>query len=110
MPEKCTEPCSDLTKLEQQVADLQKQHREDHAELRDRLIQLEKEEAVQQVQYKTILEKLELMDAKHDRHAAKLESLEAKPAKHWDGLVKSIVSSVVGAVVGFMMASIGLVK
>ena len=42
MPEKCVEACADLTRLEQQVKDMQKQNGEDHKELRSRLAEIEK--------------------------------------------------------------------
>lgn len=90
MPEKCNEPCPDLTRLEQQLKDLQTQNGNDHKEMRDRLTQLEKEEAVQVVQYKTILDKL-------DSLTEKVGALEAKPAKRWESLVGCALSALVGA-------------
>lgn len=101
MPEKCMEPCADLTRLEQQVKDLQKQNGEDHKELRDRLTQLEKEEAVQLVQYKTILDKL-------DGLTEKVEALEAKPGKRWESVVEKAVWAVCAAVIAFLLGRVGL--
>ncbi len=101
MPEKCAEPCADLARLEQQVKDLQKQNGDDHKEMRERLTQLEKEEAVQLVQYKTILDKL-------DGLTEKVEALEAKPGKRWDGIVEKAVWAVVAAVIAYMLARVGL--
>ncbi len=101
MPEKCTEPCADLARLEQQVKDLQKQNGDDHKEMRERLTQLEKEEAVQLVQYKTILDKL-------DGLTEKVEALEAKPGKRWDGIVEKAIWAVVAAVIAFLLARFGL--
>ena len=95
MPEKCAEPCADLARLEQQVKDLQKQNGDDHKEMRERLTQLEKEEAVQLVQYKTILDKLDGLT-------------EAKPGKRWDGIVEKAVWAVVAAVIAYMLARVGL--
>ena len=101
MPEKCQEPCADLARLEQQVKDMQKQNGEDHKEIRDRLTQLEKEEAVQLVQYRTILDKLDTL-------AAKVEALEAKPGKRWESIVEKAIWAVAAAVIAFLMARIGL--
>lgn len=101
MPEKCAEPCADLARLEQQVKDLQKQNGDDHKEMRERLTQLEKEEAVQLVQYKTILDKL-------DGLTEKVEALEAKPGKRWDGIVEKAIWAVVAAVIAFLLARFGL--
>ena len=108
MPEKCSEPCMDLTRLEQQVKDLQKQNGEDHKEIRDRLAQLEKEDAVQLVQYKTILDKLDGLTQKHDSLNAKLEALEAKPGKRWESVVEKALWAVCAAVIAFLLGRIGL--
>lgn len=101
MSEKCVEPCADLTRLEQQVKDLQKQNGADHKEIRDRLTQLEKEEAVQMVQYKTILDKL-------DDLTEKVDAIEAKPGKRWEGLVEKAVWAVAAAVIAFLLGRVGL--
>ena len=101
MPEKCTEACPDLTRLEQQVKDLQKQNGADHKEIRDRLTSLEKEEAVQAVQYRTILDKL-------DGLTEKVENLESKPGKRWESIVEKAIWAVAAAVIAFLLARIGL--
>lgn len=108
MPEKCNEPCVDMTRMEQQVKDLQKQNGEDHREIRDRLAQLEKEDAVQLVQYRTILDKLDGLTQKHDCLNAKLEALEAKPGKRWEGIVEKAVWALCAAVIAFLLGKIGL--
>lgn len=101
MPEKCTEVCPDLTRLEQQLKDLQKQNGADHKEIRDRLTILEKEEAVQAVQYRTILDKL-------DGLTEKVENLESKPGKRWESIVEKAIWAVCAAVIAFLLARIGL--
>ena len=101
MPEKCTEACPDLTRLEQQLKDLQKQNGADHKEIRDRLTSLEKEEAVQAVQYRTILDKL-------DGLTEKVENLESKPGKRWVSIVEKAIWAVAAAVIAFLLARIGL--
>lgn len=101
MPEKCAEPCADLARLEQQVKDLQGRNGDDHKEIRDRLTQLEKEEAVQLVQYKTILDKL-------DSLASKVDALEAKPGKRWESVVEKAIWAVCAAVIAFLLGRVGL--
>lgn len=101
MPENCKDSCADLARLEQQVKDLQKQNGDDHKEIRDRLTSLEKEEAVQLVQYKTILDKL-------DGLTEKVDALESKPAKRWEGLVEKAVWAVCAAVIAFLLGRVGL--
>lgn len=108
MPEKCTEPCPDLMRLEQQVKDLQKQNGEDHKELRDRLGKVELTNAIQNERYDAILEKLDLLSNKHDALNAKLEALEAKPGKRWESIVEKAILAVTAAVIAFLLGKVGL--
>ena len=101
MPEKCQEPCADVARLEQQLRELQKQNGEDHKELRDRLAVVEKDDAVQKEQYKTILDKL-------DNLTTKVDQLEAKPGKRWESVVDKAVWAVCAAVIAFLLGRIGL--
>ena len=108
MPEKCAEACADLTRLEQQVKDMQKQNGEDHKELRERLAEIEKQDAVQFEQYRTILDKLDGLTKKHDALNAKLAELEAKPAKRWENMVEKVIGAVVLAVIAYLLGKAGL--
>ena len=101
MPEKCTESCPDLARLEQRLDDMQKRNGEDHREIRDRLSQVEKDDAVQKEQYKTILDKLDTL-------TVKVEQLEAKPGKHWESIVEKAVWAVCAAVIAFLLGRVGL--
>lgn len=38
----------------------------------------------------------------------KVDALEMKPAKRWDGLVEKLIWGVVGAVLAFLLAQIGI--
>lgn len=101
-------------------------HSETHQKLFDRLNKVETENAVQGAQFAAIMEKLDRMDVKHDRlvdkmdslestvsrqeqtlnelnergknNQARLDALEAKPGKRWDGMVEKFIAGVVGAV------------
>lgn len=42
------------------------------------------------------------------RLEGKVDVLETKPAKRWDGLVDKLVWGIVGAVLAFMLAQIGI--
>ncbi|WP_295761887.1 hypothetical protein [uncultured Oscillibacter sp.] len=101
MNERCAEPCADLVRLERQVEDLQRQNGEGHKELRDRLSRVETINAVQNTQYDAIMEKLDTL-------AHKVDALEAKPARRWDGLVERAVWAVCAAAVALLLAEAGL--
>ena len=38
----------------------------------------------------------------------KVDTLESKPAKRWDGLVNNALAVIVAAIIGFVLAAIGL--
>ncbi len=101
MPEKCTEPCPELQRLEQQVEEFQAQNSSTHREMFQRLNALEKSDAVQEAQYKTILDKLDTL-------TAKVEELESKPAKRWESMVEKAIWAVCAAVIAFLLARVGL--
>lgn len=48
--------------------------------------------------------KLDFMVEKIDKLDSKVETLEQKPAKRWDGLVTAIVTALAGAIIGWLMA------
>ena len=87
--------------LEGQLAEYQAQNSARHTEIFGRLNALEKSEAVQEVHYNAIMDKL-------DNLTSKVCNLEQKPAKRWEALVGDVIKLVVAAVVGFFLARAGL--
>lgn len=53
-------------------------------------------------------EKLTTMNTNLDVLSHKVDELEDKPAKRWDGLVDKIIAVVAGAVIGALLAQYGL--
>jgi len=118
--------------LEGDLNELRKQNAASHERLFDRLGELERQEGIQGEQYKNIIDKLgnlttNISEMKADNKEIisqlpslthKVETLEQlsedvaelkeKPAKKWDGMTEKIISIVVSAVVGFLLAKIGL--
>lgn len=135
MPDNCTNNCI-LTGRVEKLEKLNEQNGETHRRIFDRLSDVEKTNAVQNAQYGAIMEKLEHMDKKSDALSARLESiektsisqaqclnelnergksnkarldaLEAKPGKRWDGLVEKAIWAVAAAVIAFLLARMGL--
>jgi len=101
MPEKCSEPCPELERLSSRLDEFQAQNSGTHREIFARMNKLERQEAVQEVQYSTILEKLDSLEGKVD-------SLEAKPGKRWEEIVKTVITVAATAVVTFLLARVGL--
>jgi len=101
MPEKCNGPCAELEQLTTRVSELQAQNSDTHREIFSRLNSLERQEAVQEVQYTTILEKL-------DSLSGKVDALEAKPGKRWESIVEKVIWAVCAAVIAFLLARLGL--
>jgi len=101
MPEKCNEPCPELERLSSRLNELQTQNSDTHREIFARMNKLERQEAVQEVQYSTILEKL-------DDLSGKVDNLEAKPGKRWEAIVDKVIWAVCAAVIAFLLARVGL--
>lgn len=108
MPEKCIldpeRDCLGLMKareLEKDVNELRKQNSSSQERIFDRLGELEKQEGIQLVQYEHIMEKL-------DQLAGDVKELKAKPGKRWEGIVEKAIGILVAAVLGFMLARLGL--
>lgn len=108
MSEKCIldpgRDCYGLRKaleIETELKDHVKHNTESHERFFNRLEALEKQEGIQIVQYEHIMEKL-------DKLATDVAELKSKPAKRWEGIIEKIISVLVAAIVGFMLARIGL--
>ena len=108
MGEKCiidpARDCLGLAKaemLEKQVDEYRRQARETHAQLFDRIRELEKADAARDEQYKQIMEKL-------DQLLAWQNAQQNKPQTFMDDLKGKIIWTVVGAIITFILARIGL--
>lgn len=108
MDEKCVlEPqqnCLGMEKarmLEKQVEEYRRQARETHTQLFARIRDLEKTDAARDEQYKQIMEKL-------DRLLSWQEEQQARPARRWEAVTEKVILAIVAAVVGFILAQIGL--
>ena len=87
--------------LEKQMDQWRSQSRESHQEIFRRLNDLEKSETARDIQYTSIMEKL-------DKLVAWQEDQKAKPAKRWDTIMEKTVWAVLAAVIAFILARIGL--
>lgn len=130
--EKLNNIINKVSDLEKDVGELRRQNSASHERLFDRVGALEKEEGVQQEQYKYIIEKLASISdnlvtmqkqtsesiGKIEPLVQKMESVEKlgeeidelkeKPAKQWDNLTKSIIGIIIAAIMGLVLAKIGL--
>ena len=82
MPE-CKEACPQLDKLSQEVRELREQNSEAHTEFYNRLHDVELMNAVQNERHKSTMGKLDEISEKQDALGAKIDLIEAKPAKRW---------------------------
>ena len=87
--------------LEAQMKEWREAARKTHKELYDRTRDLEKSDAKREEQYETIIEKLDdLLSWKKDEQAA--------PGERWKAIVDKVIMLVLGAVVAFALAKVGL--
>lgn len=109
MQEKCLDECPALTRLEQQMNDLQKQNGDDHKEIRERLSKVEITNAVQNEKYDTIMVKLNKdIPQKIDEITQSVRSLELKPGKRWDGIVEKAIWAIAAAIIAYFLTKAGI--
>ena len=108
MPENCNPKDCPLTSRVEALERENQRNTKTHEEIFRRLNEVEKDNAVQEAHYTAILEKLDTLSTKHDTLNAKLEALEAKPGKRWEGLADKAIWAVVAAVIAFLLGRIGL--
>lgn len=115
MPDKClvdpTRDCMGLAKAEslerkleavdRKMEAMEQRNSDSHQEVFQRLNNVEKENAVMDARYETIIRKL-------DELTVKVEALESKPAKRWDGLMEKALWAVAAAVIAFLLAQLGI--
>ena len=53
-------------------------------------------------------EQLKTMNDNVNELTEKVDTLEAKPAKRWDSMVEKIFITIAGALIGFILAQIGI--
>lgn len=87
--------------LEKQMTELRQQSRGTHQEIFRRLNDLEKSETARDVQYTSIMEKL-------DKLVIWQEAQQEKPAKRWDAVLEKAIMIVLAAILGAILAKIGL--
>lgn len=113
-----------------------KAHSGTHKEMFDRIRHLETENAVQNANYKAITDMLGKMDEKNDKLVKKVESIEkcvaaqlqtindmnergkenkkrldaieAKPGKRWDGIVDKALWLIVGGLISLLLIKMGV--
>lgn len=126
MPEnRCNEPCANLLKLEQELSDMKRKNGDDHREMRDRIAKIELADAIQGEQFRSIIDKIEMLTESHNKMLEKMEilamasqktdglnervtAIESKPGKRWEAVVEKVILLIVAAVVCTLLAMVGL--
>ena len=101
MPENCNPNECPLSLRVEALERANEQHSDTHKEMFDRLRALEKENAVQNANYKAI-------EAKLDELTVMVKNLTEKPAKRWDSFGDKILWFLVEAVLIVAAVKIGL--
>lgn len=101
MPDKCTEPCAEVVRLERELDKFQAQNSDTHKEIFRRLNGLEQAEAAQEQHFSTVNEKL-------DKLLKWQENQLEKPSRRWEGIVEKAIWAVCAAVIAFLLGRVGL--
>lgn len=104
----CVQNCpltARVDNIESQLDEFQTQNGSSHKDIYNRLGALERSEAVQEVHYAAIMNKLDKdIPAQINGLSAKIDTLERKPAKRWETTIAAVISAVVSGVVMFFLA------
>lgn len=84
-------------KIEEDLKQLRERNSADHKEFYNRIEEVEKDMVESQGDRKHINEKLDRIDMN-------VESLMQKPAKRYDTVVTGVITTLVGALVGFLLS------
>ena len=87
--------------LARQVQEYRRQARETHEKLYARLGALEKSETARNVQYATIMEKL-------DKLLAWQEEQQSRPARRWERVAEKFLTAAAAALAAFLLGRMGL--
>lgn len=99
--------CPVLPRVEA-LEETNKQHSRAHEGIYDRLRALETENAVQNAHWKNVDAKLDDLTSMVRKLTDKINEVESKPGKRWDGLVDKAIWAVCAAVIAFLLGRVGL--
>lgn len=102
------ELAKDIQAVEKDMADMRDRNDKSHKEYFDRLALLEAHNKVQDAHYEHIIEKLTDITNKLSGLSARIASIEHKPGKRWDSMVEKGIGVVLAAVLGYILAHVGL--
>lgn len=118
--------------IEKELDELRTSNSKSHERFFERLEEMERNDSVREVKYDNLLEKIgdlsgDLSELKADSKeivsqlsplthkmeeidelSKDVEEIKTKPAKRWENIVEAIIGLVVAAVVGYMLAAVGL--
>lgn len=103
MPDNCQKDCPVLPRVEA-LEEANKQHSKTHREIFERLRDTERDTAVQSKHMESIDRTMKEIKGDQKAILQKVETLEAKPGKRWDGLVDKLIFLVAGAVLAWVAA------
>jgi len=89
--------CTQINNLEKRLMGLE----QGFNDLRDRVAEVERGNAVSEEQIRMIFKIMNEIKDSLRQIASKLEIIELRPAKHWEDLIKTIVTVLVTAVVTY---------
>lgn len=99
MPE-CNPKDCPLTNRMEALERANEQHTATHREIFKRLGDVEQDNAVTEVHYINIMEKITSIDASVKALEGRSSALEQKPAKRWENIVDKLIWGVVGVLAG----------
>lgn len=91
----------EMKELEDDIAELRRQNSSTHERIFDKLHDVDKFGAEQNIKFEHILEKLNQL-------SSDITEIKTKPAKRWENAVEQIIGIIIAAVVCFFLAKFGM--
>ena len=81
---------------------------ETHKEILERINKLEMGSAKLEEKYTAIMSKLDELSVQITSLITRINDIEKKPAKRWDGIVDKVLTALVAALIGALLIKLGL--
>lgn len=89
-----------------QLNRMESKYSESRQRIYERIERLETESGRTDEKYKSIMKDLEELKQKQKEILERIESMAQQPAKRWDTAITSIITAVVGGIVGYFLSNI----
>lgn len=94
--------------IQRELEEHKSRSHETHKEILERINKLEMGSAKLEEKYTAIMSKLDELSVQITSLITRINDIEKKPAKRWDGIVDKVLTALVAALIGALLIKLGL--